>query len=138
MREKDNEKRGFIVYATLEEQLAFLTDEQVGQLFRAMFVHFRGEEPVLEDIMVRMTYTGVKSIMDLDREKWERVREARQKAGRLGGLASGEARRAQSEAVKAAQEQPERVPTQEEQFQELKRRADQTMAGFRAWQASHC
>ena len=44
---KDNEKRGFLVYATLEEQLAFLTDEQVGQLFRAMFVHFRGEEPVL-------------------------------------------------------------------------------------------
>lgn len=93
---KDNEKRGFIVYATLEEQLAFLTDEQVGQLFRAMFVHFRGEEPVLEDLMVAMTYTGVKNIMDLDREKWERTREARQAAGRKGGLASGERRRERS------------------------------------------
>lgn len=87
------DKRGFIVYGNLEEQLAFLNDEQVGQLFRAMFVHFRGDEPVLTDLMVRMVYAGVKGVMDVDREKWERVRRVRQEAGRRGGLASGESRR---------------------------------------------
>lgn len=102
-------KKGFVVYGTLEEQLAFLTDEQAGQLFRAMFVHYRGEEPVLEDLMVRMVYTGVRGAMDRDLEKWERVRRYRQEAGRKGGLASGKSRSAaakqpESPAQEAAQE----------------------------------
>ncbi len=93
---KENEKRGFVVYGSLEDQLNFLTDAQAGQLFRAMFVHFRGEEPVIEDVMVNMVYTGVRTIMDIDREKWEKTREARREAGRKGGLVSGEVRKEQA------------------------------------------
>lgn len=131
MTQRENEKRGFIVYATLEEQLAFLSDAQVGQLFRAMFVHFRGEEPVLEDLMVRMTYTGVRTIMDLDREKWERVREARRKAGRLGGIASGESRRSQG-AERSPGSGEELVPGLE-QLREPERRGERTRTGFHSY-----
>lgn len=138
---KDNEKRGFIVYATLEEQLAFLTDEQVGQLFRAMFVHFRGEEPVLEDLMVAMTYTGVKNIMDLDREKWERVREARREAGRKGGNTRVENARRQ-EAASEADSVPEapsewNLPTQAERVRELEQKRERTLAELRAYRPAN-
>lgn len=101
------DKKGFIVYGTLEEQLAFLTDEQVGQLFRGLFVHFRGEEPVLKDLMVKMVYTGVRGVMDRDREKWEKVRRVRQEAGRRGGLASGKSRSAAAAAKRAEEAESE-------------------------------
>jgi hypothetical protein len=123
---KDNEKRGFLVYATLEEQLAFLTDEQVGQLFRAMFVHFRGEEPVLEDLIVRMTYTGVKNIMDIDREKWERVRAARQEAGRKGGFAKAENARLEETPALASEH-----PSKEELFRRTEQMREQKLAPIR-------
>lgn len=138
---KDNEKRGFIVYATLEDQLAFLSDEQVGKLFRAMFVHFRGEEPVLEDTVVRVTYAGVRSIMDLDREKWERTREARREAGRRGGMSKAERKRGREESAEREEDDPagEAAPapeetgrSPEERFREISRRAEETMARVRS------
>lgn len=131
---KDNEKRGFIVYATLEEQLAFLTDEQVGQLFRAMFVHFRGEEPVLEDMMVAMTYTGVKNIMDLDREKWERVREARREAGRKGGYAKAEKQRSLED---GPADEPLALPSREERLREIEQNKERTLAELRAYRPAN-
>lgn len=81
--------QSFIVYAELERQIDRLTDEQVGQLFRAMFLYNRQVEPTFSDPVVGLAFDFVRPVMDKNREKWEQTKLKRAEAGRK----SGEARR---------------------------------------------
>lgn len=64
-------KNSFVVYAELEKQINRMTDSQAGQLFRAMFVYNRGEEPAFGDPMVAMAFDFVQPVMDRNRDKYE-------------------------------------------------------------------
>ena len=94
-------KRSFIVYSDMEEVLEKLSDEQAGALFRAMVVYSNGIEPSFDDFALDLAFTMIRQQMDRDSDKWEDVREKRQKSGRLGGIASGKARAKQNEANEA-------------------------------------
>lgn len=77
--------QSFVVYAELEKQIDRLTDEQVGQLFRAMFQYNRSEEPFFTDPMVGMAFDFVRPIMDRNREKYEAICEKNRQNGAKGG-----------------------------------------------------
>lgn len=95
------DKKSFVVYCDIEENLDRMTDEEVGLLFRSM-VHYSntGEEPELDRLMT-FIFTPIRQQMDRDREKWNGIKESRSRAGKKGGEKSAKAR---AERVKTLQE----------------------------------
>lgn len=83
------DKRSFIVYSDIKENLDDMTDTEVATLFRAMVDYsLTGEEPEL-DRFLKHIFMPVRRQMDRDREKWTGIKEARSRAGKLGGAKKG-------------------------------------------------
>ena len=80
------EKIGFILYGSYEEQLDMLTNEQAGELMKAIFVYARTGEKDCTDPMAKMMLSVISHQMDIDARKYaekkERLREAASKAGK--------------------------------------------------------
>ncbi|MGN1133963.1 MAG: DUF6291 domain-containing protein [Oscillospiraceae bacterium] len=91
MTEKNyhTDNKSFMMYKDWEELfLALESDEQRGQLLRALFAFAkRGETPELEGA-VKMAFLVMSQQIDRDGQKWEEVCRERAKAGRKGGLHS--------------------------------------------------
>lgn len=64
-------KQSFIVYTDNIEYLEELSDEQVGQLYRAQICYSRGEDYEITDPMVRLAFKLVKGQMDRDNAKYQ-------------------------------------------------------------------
>lgn len=64
-------KGSFLVYADLIDYAGDLTDEQLGQLFRAMLGHAAGATPMVADPEVRGIWRGVRHQMDEDAAKYD-------------------------------------------------------------------
>ncbi|MCD8354834.1 MAG: DnaD domain protein [Clostridiales bacterium] len=69
----------------IERQTATLSDEQMGQLFRAMLQFNQGREPSLSDPLVSLAFSFVRDSMERDRVKYEATCEKRKAAGAKGG-----------------------------------------------------
>jgi hypothetical protein len=87
------EKTGVVIYykhlKILEE--AQLTDEQIGQIFRAAIKYDEtGESPQFSGLLSAF-FAMIKYDLDANREKWEEIKEARSKAGKKGGRPTNEA-----------------------------------------------
>ena len=91
-------KNSFIVYAAdIKETLDKLADDQVAELFRGMVDYqITGEVPEFSGVL-EFAFIPIRQQMDRDNTKWERTREKRAESGRLGGLRSGEVRKAKAE-----------------------------------------
>lgn len=85
----NEDKKSFIVYCDIKETLDELTDEQAGKLFKGM-VHYSddGTEPNFDTIL-KFVFIPIRQQMDRDNEKWTGIKEARSKAGKLGGAKKG-------------------------------------------------
>lgn len=82
-------KKSFIVYYDLEEQTAELTDEQLGQLFRAMFAfEKRGEILSLDDPCVNMAFRFVSVQLREGKAKYAEKCEKNRQNGSKGGRPS--------------------------------------------------
>ena len=76
------EKNSFILYTEYAEKLAFLDDEQMGQLFRAIFAYAKGQaQPDLPPV-VALCFSFIKSDLDRAYEKWQKAVERGKKGGR--------------------------------------------------------
>ena len=80
------EKASFLMYLDYEEQFNIMTDEQIGQLMRAIIKYEKtGEVPNL-DGMLKMAFSFIKTQLDRDREKYQarcqKNRENAKKGGR--------------------------------------------------------
>lgn len=65
------EKASFLMYLDYEEQFNIMTDEQIGQLMRAIIKYEKtGEVPNL-DGMLKMAFSFIKTQLDRDREKYQ-------------------------------------------------------------------
>lgn len=85
-------KKSFIVYTDLSEVVEELTDTQTGTLFKAMLI-YAAENRVIElPKEIKLLFIQIRRQMDRDAKKWEEVTQKRSAAGRIGGLASAEAR----------------------------------------------
>ena len=85
-------KDSFVLYASHLKQVNNLTDEQAGQLLKAIYLHTQDEEVDGLDQATNILYSIISEQLDKDRIKYEETIEKRSKAGK----ASAEARSTQS------------------------------------------
>lgn len=79
------EKNSFLIYLDYEEQFRLLSDEQIGQLMRAIIKYEKTRElPKLEG-MLKMAFSFIKTQLDRDREKYESKCEKNKQNGKMGG-----------------------------------------------------
>lgn len=78
------EKNCFLIYLDYEEQFNLLTDEQLGQLMRAIISYEKtGIEPNIDGI-IKMAFSFIKAQLDRDRDKWNEEKQKRSEAGKKG------------------------------------------------------
>ena len=79
------DKNSFLIYLDYEEQFNLLTDEQVGQLMRAIIKYEKtGEMPKLNG-MLKMAFSFIKTQLDRDREKYKERCKKNKENGKKGG-----------------------------------------------------
>lgn len=79
------DKSSFLIYLDYEEQFNLLTDEQIGQLMRAIIKYEKTREiPQLNGI-VKMAFSFIKTQLDRDREKYEARCEKNRENAKKGG-----------------------------------------------------
>lgn len=79
-------KKSFVIYCDIRDQLELLTDEQVGVLFRSVVKYASNEEELSSnDGMVKLLFSVIKKQIDRDTEKYKTVCERRREAGSKGG-----------------------------------------------------
>lgn len=78
------EKVSFLMYLDYEEQFNLLTNEELGQLIRAIMQYEKTkQEPKLEGTL-KMAFSFIKAQLDRDRDKWEGTKNKRSEAGKKG------------------------------------------------------
>ena len=77
--------KGFISYGEYEEQVLMLTDEEAGQLYKALYAYSkRGEELELTG-MAKMLFSVLKMKIDHDTDKYKEKVERNKENGAKGG-----------------------------------------------------
>lgn len=79
------DKNSFLIYLDYEEQFNLLTDEQVGQLMRAIIKYEKTKEIPQLDGMLKMAFSFIKTQLDRDREKYEKKCEKNRENAKKGG-----------------------------------------------------
>lgn len=80
--------KAFQIFIDTRGMVDLLSDEEAGQLFKALFAHADGDadEPELDKIVAVAAYPMMQQI-DRDREKYDDICEKRANVGRMGGEA---------------------------------------------------
>lgn len=80
----DKEKISFLMYLDYEEQFSLLSDEELGQLMRAIMQYEKTRNiPELKGV-VKMAFSFIKQQLDRDEEKWQEEKKKRSEAGKKG------------------------------------------------------
>lgn len=87
-------KKGFILYCDLIHTIEQLPNEKAGELFKHILRYVNDLNPITEDLITKISFEPIKQQLKRDLSKWEQVSTKRSDAGRLGGLKSGEVRKA--------------------------------------------
>lgn len=67
------EKKSFLMYTSYLDNVAFLSDEEAGQLLKAIYAFVNGDEvPELERV-VQVTFNPIKSHLERDMEKYKDI-----------------------------------------------------------------
>lgn len=81
-------KNSFVMYTDYIDQISLLTDEEAGQLLKAVMQYAKsGELPEIDNRMVSLTLSFIIAQIDRDNEKYEAKIEKLKAAGQQGGLA---------------------------------------------------
>lgn len=79
------DKNSFLIYIDYEEQFSLLTDEQLGQLIRAIMKYEKTSEIPKLDGMLKMAFSFIKTQLDRDREKYEEKCAKNRENAKRGG-----------------------------------------------------
>ncbi len=82
-------KKGFVLYADLIHTVKLLEDEQAGKLFKHVLSYVNDENPLCDDIVLKLAFEPIKQHLKRDLKKYER----RIKKFSDAGKRSGEVRR---------------------------------------------
>lgn len=72
-----NKKKSFVMYDEWGTLFTSLSDEVAGELIKAIFQHSRGEQPVIEDEVLRATFEMIAARIDTDKKKYNEIAEKR-------------------------------------------------------------
>jgi hypothetical protein len=87
-------KKSFVLYSDLIHTIEKMPSEKAGDLFKHILRYVNDLNPVVEDLIIELTFEPIKQQLKRDLEKWvKEIKPQRSESGRLGGIKSGEARR---------------------------------------------
>ena len=77
-------KNSFVLYYDLDEVFGFLSDEEAGQLIKAVFAfEVRGEVTDFDDRMMKSSYKRITDSLTRNKKKYELMCEERRKAAHI-------------------------------------------------------
>ncbi|MFR8116871.1 MAG: DUF6291 domain-containing protein [Clostridia bacterium] len=79
------DKASFLIYLDYQEQFELLSDEQAGQLIKAIIKYEKTGEITELDGMVKMAFSFIKTQLDRDREKYQAKCEKNRENAKKGG-----------------------------------------------------
>ena len=78
-------RKGIMIYYEMFEQFELLSNEELGELIFAIMRYSKdGTEPKIESPAAKILFSFMKRFDDIDRERYEKIRERRREAGRRG------------------------------------------------------
>lgn len=89
------DKKTVVIYSDWIATFDKLTDEEAGKLIKHLLRYVNDMNPE-SDRLTELIFSQFKMQLKRDLLKWEEVKEARSKAGRIGGKKSGETRRSKT------------------------------------------
>ena len=78
------DKSSFLMYLDYEEQFNLMSDEEIGQLMRAIIQYEKTQEMPELDGVLKMAFSFIKSQLDKYRKKWQEEKKKRSEAGKRG------------------------------------------------------
>lgn len=83
--------KAFLSYYDMESAVCKLPDQEIGQIYRAMYRYSKDGE-ILADLSpgAAILFEVLRSQIDRDMERYRKTSEARAKAGKKGGCAKAE------------------------------------------------
>ena len=96
-------KNSFVLYTSYEEQLSFLTDEDCGQLLKAIITYVKTQKREKYNGAFGMAYSFICSQIERDMQKYNHIKEKRKEAGKKSAQARQQ-RSAKSTSVKSVQQ----------------------------------
>lgn len=85
-------KKSFVLYCEILQNVKKLTDQQAGKLFKIILMYVNDENPVVDNLILDLVFEPIKQSLKRDLIRWERIQQIRAEAGRKGGKKSGEIR----------------------------------------------
>ena len=77
-------KESFLLYNSFYEPIKYLSDEQLGRLFRAIF-NYSSTGEITEDKEIMVAFMFIKNQLDFDNEKYQNICERNRINGQKGG-----------------------------------------------------
>lgn len=78
------DKHSFVLYDYIKKQIDELTDEERGQLFKAVLEYVTtGETPEMDRVLL-MVFIGIRNDIDRSNAEWAKKRRAQSAGGRKG------------------------------------------------------
>ena len=78
-------KKSFVLYCDSLEILSELSDENAGKLFKIIHQYVTDKDPKIDDPFLKIAFIPIKMQLKRDLQKWEKTRQKRSEAGKLGG-----------------------------------------------------
>lgn len=101
-------KKSFVMYNEWQPLFTNITDEQAGQLIKAVYAYQFGEESPPEEPLLNSVYQMMRGRFETDAEKYREVCEKRKLNGQKGGLAK--ASKSYQKVANASEEKPKEPP----------------------------
>lgn len=89
-------KKSFVLYCDLIHTVGKLPDEQAGQLLKIILDYVNDNDPVIEDLLLSVSFEPIRQQLKRDLEKWTEKAPDRKEKARIAGLASAKARQLKS------------------------------------------
>lgn len=86
-------KKSFLLYCDQIGLFDQLPDEQAGKLIKLIFAYVNDQNPQTDDLLLNIAFEPIKLQLKRDLEGWNSTRQSRSESGKLGGIASGKARK---------------------------------------------
>ena len=86
-------KKSFVLYCDLIHTIDKLPDEVAGKLFKLILEYVNDKNPQVEDVLLSVAFEPIKRQLKRDLKDWERQKQKRSEAGRIGGKASANKRK---------------------------------------------
>tara|TARA_R110000772_G_scaffold145504_1_gene255467 strand:- start:18803 stop:19399 length:597 start_codon:yes stop_codon:yes gene_type:complete len=94
-------KKTFIFYSDWINMVREMPNEEAGLLLKHVLSYVNDENPISENVLVKMAFAHMKPILKSDLEKWDDIREKRKEYGAKGGKANAKQKLPKAKQVEA-------------------------------------